>query len=448
VTVSSPTCGVERWSVKTGTDPDAGLVNLNSPVRATIAALRAIPAPVDPPGPPLNARVQPTEITAFVVNGIISLYKLETDVDYHIVIKDLAGNTMITEIPSPACDGSTSPFDAAVAAVRAKFDARFTANDNFQTANVPVQMKGVGFFDFIHGQTGVAPNGIELHPLLDIAFTTASTTTLTSGTNPAISGQTVTFTATVASAGGTATGSINFYDGANLLGSGTLGAGGQATLTTSALAIGPHAITASYDGDSLIAQSLSPVLTQNVQGVPVLTWSNPADITFGASLGSTQLNATADVPGSFVYSPPAGSVPPVGQQTLSVTFTPANSSYNSASKNVAINVLPVTSGGSPANLVVTRTLARSGGQVVATLTISNNGGSAAQNVALTTAKIGTVSPVTSLPQALGSIPAGGSVQTTLTFPGTVGAAGASSSLSVSGTYTGGSFSNTARITLP
>ncbi len=133
VTVSSPTCGVERWSVKTGTDPDAGLVNLNSPVRATIAALRAIPAPVDPPGPPLNARVQPAEITAFVVNGIISLCKLETDVDYHIVIKDLAGNTMITEIPSPACDGSTVTTTPLSPPFAAKFDARFTANDNFQT---------------------------------------------------------------------------------------------------------------------------------------------------------------------------------------------------------------------------------------------------------------------------------------------------------------------------
>ncbi|HEY1497918.1 MAG TPA: choice-of-anchor X domain-containing protein, partial [Candidatus Solibacter sp.] len=449
ITVSSPTCGVERWSVKVGTDPDAGLVNLINPVRTTISALRAIPAPADPPGPPLNARVQPTEITAFVVNGIISLYKLETDVDYHIVLKDLAGNTIVTEIPSPACDGSTSPFDAAVAAVRAKFDARFTATDTFQTANVPVQMRGVGFFDFIHGQTGVAPNGIELHPILDIAFTTASTTLLTATPNPALAGQSVTFTATVTSAGGTATGSVNFYDGANLFGVGTLGVGGQATLTTSALAIGPHSITASYEGDSLIAQSISSALTQNVQGTPVLTWANPADITFGASLGSAQLNATADVPGSFVYTPAPGTVLPVGnQQTLSVAFTPTSTSYNSASKSVAINVVPVTSGGSPANVVVTRTLARAGGQVVATLTISNNGGTTAQNVILTTAKIGTVSTVTPLPQSLGDIPAGGSVQTTVAFPGTVGPSGAASSLSVSGTYTTGSFSNTARITLP
>ena len=36
--------------------------------------------------------------------------------------------------------------------------------------NVPVQVTGVLFFDFLHGQTGVAPNGIELHPILQITF--------------------------------------------------------------------------------------------------------------------------------------------------------------------------------------------------------------------------------------------------------------------------------------
>jgi hypothetical protein len=447
ITVSSPTCGVERWSVKTGTDPDAGLVNLNSPVRSTITTLRGIPAPVDPPGPPLNARVQPTEITVFVVNGIISLYKLETDVDYHIVLKDLAGNTMVTEIPSPACDGTTSPFDAAVAAVRAKFDAHFTATDTFQAANVPVQMKGVGFFDFIHGQTGVAPNGIELHPILDIAFTTASTTTLSSTLNPALSGQSVTFTATVASAGGTATGSVSFYDGATFLGAGTLGPGGQATFTTSALAIGPHSITASYEGDSLIAQSLSAALTQNVQGTPVITWANPAPITYGSALVG-QLNATADVPGTFAYTPPSGTVPPVGNgQILSVIFTPSSSNYVVTSKSVTVDVLPASGGGAPANLVPTKTLARVGGQVVATINIANTGGTAAQNVILTVAKIGTVSG-TPLPQSLGTIAAGASVQLTVNFPGTVGAAGAGSSLTLSGTATGATFGSTSRITLP
>jgi len=56
-----------------------------------------------------------------------------------------------------------------------KFNAMFTANTSFQFANVPVQVTGVAMFDFLHGQTGVAPNGIELHPIIDIVFSSSST---------------------------------------------------------------------------------------------------------------------------------------------------------------------------------------------------------------------------------------------------------------------------------
>ena len=57
---------------------------------------------------------------------------------------------------------------------------------------------------------------------------------------------------------------------------------------------------------------------------PVLTWAAPAAITQGTALGATQLNATANVPGTLVYSPAAGTVLPVGTHTLSVTFTPTD----------------------------------------------------------------------------------------------------------------------------
>jgi hypothetical protein len=160
-------CGVERWSVKTGTDPDAGLVNLNSPSNTTIVALRAPAAPN--PIPP-NNRVSPTETTEWVVNATLTQYKLESDSDYHLVLSDASGNTMIAEIPSPTCVGAGSPFFAGIQNARAEFNAKFTATTSFQTANIPVQIKGVGMFDFLHGQTGVAPNGIELHPVLDIIF--------------------------------------------------------------------------------------------------------------------------------------------------------------------------------------------------------------------------------------------------------------------------------------
>ena len=74
---------------------------------------------------------------------------------------------------------------------------------------------------------------------------------------------------------------------------------------------------------------------------PVITWNNPADITYGTALSSTQLNATANTPGTFTYSPAAGTVLNAGSgQTLSVNFTPTDTAhFASASKNVTINVL-------------------------------------------------------------------------------------------------------------
>lgn len=160
-------CGKERWSVKTGSDPDSGQVNLSSPQTAAITDLTALnnPSPM--------ARLAPTEDTVFVVNATLTDYKLESDSDYHMVLMDDQGNTMIAEIPSPACVDPSSPFASQIANARSEFDAQLQASSSFQTANIPVQVTGVGFFDFFHNQHGVAPNVIELHPVLDIQFNPA-----------------------------------------------------------------------------------------------------------------------------------------------------------------------------------------------------------------------------------------------------------------------------------
>ncbi|HEY3369300.1 MAG TPA: MBG domain-containing protein [Prolixibacteraceae bacterium] len=71
---------------------------------------------------------------------------------------------------------------------------------------------------------------------------------------------------------------------------------------------------------------------------PVITWNNPADITYGTALNESQLNASASVAGTFVYSPVAGSILNAGPQTFSVIFTPTNPIFNEASKSVSINV--------------------------------------------------------------------------------------------------------------
>ena len=160
-------CGVERWSVKTGTDADAGKITLQLTTPTTIAALSAIPAP---PSLPPNNRIQPTETTVYQVHATLWEYKLEADSDYHLVLRDASGHTMIAEIPDPACVGSSSRLLTSIQKARNEFDAKYTPTGSFQIANVPVTVTGVGFFDFLHGQTGVAPNGIELHAVLDVQF--------------------------------------------------------------------------------------------------------------------------------------------------------------------------------------------------------------------------------------------------------------------------------------
>jgi len=156
-------CGVERQRVKTGEDPEAGLVDLAHVQPATVAQLDAF-APPQAPG----ARVRPVEFTVFRVSATLTAYKLERDSDYHLVLAE-GGSTMIAEIPSPACV-TGGPFRPGIASARAAFDARLHAVPRFQRIDAAVTVTGVGFFDSVHGQLGVAPNGIELHPVLDIVF--------------------------------------------------------------------------------------------------------------------------------------------------------------------------------------------------------------------------------------------------------------------------------------
>jgi hypothetical protein len=81
---------------------------------------------------------------------------------------------MIIELASPNCVGAGSPFGPGISRARAQFDARFTATSTMKTTSTAVTLKGIGFWDFLHGQTGVAPNGIEIHPILDITFGAAA----------------------------------------------------------------------------------------------------------------------------------------------------------------------------------------------------------------------------------------------------------------------------------
>ena len=81
-------------------------------------------------------------------------------------------------------------------------------------------------------------------------------------------------------------------------------------------------------------------LTVN-QTTPLLTWAAPAAISNGTALSSTQLDATANVPGTFVYAPDVGAVLAGGAQTLTVTFTPSDTAnYTTATATETLTVIP------------------------------------------------------------------------------------------------------------
>jgi ELWxxDGT repeat protein len=95
-----------------------------------------------------------------------------------------------------------------------------------------------------------------------------TTTTATASANPVLVNQALTLTATVQASSpgaGTPTGTVEFIDLTTTLGTGTLNSAGKATFITSTLAVGTHAITASYGGDNNFTGSLSPILAETVR---------------------------------------------------------------------------------------------------------------------------------------------------------------------------------------
>ncbi len=98
--------------------------------------------------------------------------------------------------------------------------------------------------------------------------------------------------------------------------------------------------------------STNLTVTQVVQSTPTISWASPASISYGTTLSGAQLNAVASVPGSFVYTPAAGTVLSAGVATLQVRFTPADTTnYTSTSATVSLTVAkanPIVSWATPA----------------------------------------------------------------------------------------------------
>lgn len=198
-------------------------------VPATVEEMISIPRPpglenikADPPEFQ-SKRSQPVETTIWVLDVRITVLKQEGDGDYHLVLQGASGKTMVGEVPRPDLEYvGDSPWMQNIQEARQAVEdklvhnlspqdfvlppgetmlvprnslsgdlpvprlAAFKMPESFRTPaagqeaqmptfmtsvpSVPARVTGIGFFDRMHGQTGVAPNVIELHPILKIEW--------------------------------------------------------------------------------------------------------------------------------------------------------------------------------------------------------------------------------------------------------------------------------------
>jgi hypothetical protein len=143
-----------------------------------------------------------------------------------------------------------------------------------------------------------------------------TTTVLSAAPNPSPFGTAVNFTATVTSLAGTPTGSVSFYDGSTLIGTGTL-ASGVATYSTDALTVGSHNITGVYGGVAAFAASTSNLVDEQI-----------ADFSISAAPGSRTVYTGEQATYTVTVTPVKGFNLPIA---LGCTQLPANTTCSFSS---------------------------------------------------------------------------------------------------------------------
>ncbi len=156
--------------MKTGADAAANQIDPTL-VPTTVQTLVGL----TPPDPlPDVDRSGVLERTTYVLDATVTDVRMTEDSDYHVVIADSGARSMIVEIPHPDCIGSESLLRPQIAAARQAIDTVIKVGTSFRTLSLPARISGVGFWDTLHGQRGVAANGVELHPVTAFQINPAS----------------------------------------------------------------------------------------------------------------------------------------------------------------------------------------------------------------------------------------------------------------------------------
>jgi YVTN family beta-propeller protein len=294
-----------------------------------------------------------------------------------VVVKDLGNRTVsqsrtvtviapettttVTTSPKPSVSGQLVTFTATVTpkggpalgmptgTVQFKVDGVNFGNPLFLSsgsASMSTSSLAVGSREIAAVYSGsgtfVGSSGTASHTVDKVTTTTA----LASAVNPSKYGQSVMLTATVtavAPGAGIPSGTVQFkQNGANIGSAVSLSATGTASLSVSTLSAGAITIVAEYSGNQNYDGSAGTLMQTVSPATPTLTWNNPTSIPYRTALSGAQLNATANVPGAFAYTPTSGTVLPVGTHSLSVTFTPESANYTSTTATVTLVVMDST----------------------------------------------------------------------------------------------------------
>ena len=169
-------CGSGRWPVKTLSDKKAVEVDYE-PRWRSIRALSNLKAPELRPGQP---RIRPYEFRTYSIRGHLLMAGRAKDWDLHVIIARPGHwkRTMIVEFPhADGCRAMLSIKHDDMASARQSFiDACGSMSESFKTLDGLARITGVAFFDPDHGQSGVARNAIELHPVLGFKMISGSCT--------------------------------------------------------------------------------------------------------------------------------------------------------------------------------------------------------------------------------------------------------------------------------
>ena len=253
------------------------------------------------------------------------------------VVKQAQTATTVTAAPSPGIAGGPETITATVKVTAGSGTPTGTVTFTSGTTplgSAPLTNGGTatitpalaqGSYQIVATYSGDANNqGSSSAPLpLTVAQATTQTA-LVVAPNPALVLAPITFTASVTGNGGTPTGSVNFLANGNVIGTGAVNPSGTATFTTSTLAAGTYAITASYTGDANDAGSTSLPTSLTIS---LATTATAITVTPNPALVGAAVTITAKVTGNG--GTPTGSVNFIanGNTLASASLTAGSASF-------------------------------------------------------------------------------------------------------------------------